>query len=103
MYNPVDINNKQISSDSVVLYATLQIKIKQPIIVKDSTKTAIYGIRLYVVETEHTVVFDNKTDFDDTVYDPALGQRHTRIIWKGSKTKNWNGKLHAPGYIITQR
>ena len=71
------------------------------IIVKDSTQTAIYGIRLYVVETEHTVVFDNKTDFDDTVYDPALGQRHTRIIWKGSKTKNWNGKLHAPGYIIT--
>ena len=102
VYNLVDINNKQISSDSVVFLRNTANKDQTTsIIVKDSTKTAIYGIRLYVVETEHTVVFDNKTDFDDTVYDPALGQRHTRIIWKGSKTKNWNGKLHAPGYIIT--
>ena len=102
VYNLVDINGKQISSDSVVFLRNTANKDQTTsIIVKDSTKTAIYGIRLYIVETEHTVVFDNNTDFDDTVYDSALGQRHTRIIWKGSKTKNWNGKLHAPGYIIT--
>ena len=102
VYNLVDINNKQISSDKVVFLRNPANK-DQPtsIVVKDSTQTAIYGVRLYVVETEHTVVFDNTTDFDDTVYDPALGQRHTRIIWKGSKTKDWNGKLHAPGYVIT--
>ena len=40
------------------------------------------------------------TDFDDVLYNAALGQRHKRIVWRGARTKNWNGKLYSPGYIV---
>ena len=28
--------------------------------------------------------------------------RHTRVKWRGSRTKKWNGKLFAPGYIVNE-
>jgi len=62
--------------------------------------TEIYGLRLYKTEIEHLFVFDTVTNFDDTVYNPAIGQAHKRVIWQGNRTKNWNGKLYSPGFIV---
>ena len=67
--------------------------------VKQST-TQIYGLRLYKTSVEHLIVFDNTTNFDDTIYDASIGQRHKRIQWNGSRTKDWNGKFYSPGFII---
>ena len=62
--------------------------------------TNILGLRLYRVELEHAIILSNSTDFDDVLYNAALGQRHKRIVWRGARTKNWNGKLYSPGYIV---
>jgi len=65
-----------------------------------SDDTNILGLRLYRVELEHVLVVDNETDFDDVIYKPEIGQRHLRVIWKGARTKDWNGKLYTPGYLV---
>ena len=62
--------------------------------------TEVFGLRLYKTELEHIIVFNNETDFSDVLYDPIIGQRHKRITWQGSRTKDWNGKLYSPGFIV---
>jgi hypothetical protein len=101
VYNIVGTDGKQITSNRILIEreltntddpkTTIQVK---------SAEDSILGLRLYKVAVEHAVVFDNSTNFDDIVFDPALGQLHTRITWKGSRTKDWNGKFYSPGYIV---
>ena len=67
---------------------------------KIDTTSEIFGIRLYKVQLQHIFVFDNITNFDDVLHDLSIGQSHTRIVWQGSRTRNWNGKLYSPGYIV---
>ena len=103
IYNIIDPYGNQISSNEVYIIREIN-KFQDAvttITVKDPKITFIAGIRLYKVELEHAIVFDNKSNFDDVIYSPALGQRHVRIKWRGSKTKNWNGKLYTPGYVVT--
>ena len=35
----------------------------------------IYGLRLFVKETEHAITLNNKTMFNDTIYNTLLAQR----------------------------
>ena len=60
----------------------------------------IYGLKLNPFRTEHAIIFDNKTDFNDLIYDPLLRLRQDRLKLNLSKTANWTGQLEAPGYII---
>jgi hypothetical protein len=101
-YNLIGKNGEQILSNRVIIARDV-VNLDDPkttINVKDVNETEIYGVRLYNVSIEHAIVFDNKTDFDDLIYEPELGLRHNRVIWRGSKTKGWNGKLYAPGFIV---
>ena len=108
-----NINNKFDGQYNIISKAGLQILNNKLTITRDvigeddgvtvieaKNGTEIYGIRLYRVEIEHMLIIDNQSNFDDLIYDPALGLRHKRVIWRGSRTKNWNGKLFAPGYIV---
>lgn len=61
----------------------------------------IYGLRVNVAETEHIIVFDNNTIFDDVIYNPLLLSRQTRLEISAVKTDNWTGKLEAAGYLVT--
>ena len=101
VYNLIDQNGRQVLSNKVLVER--QVLEQSDAITKITPKSSeltLYGVRLYSVELEHVIVFDNYTGFDDVIYNPALGQLHTRIKWIGSRTKNWNGKLYAPGYIV---
>ena len=60
----------------------------------------IYGLKLNPYRTEHTIIFDNKTEFNDLIYDPLLRLRQDRLKLNLSKTANWTGQLDAPGYIV---
>ena len=102
VYNIVGANGKQILPNRVLINRELMNtdNPKTSVQITDS-EDSLYGLRLYKVEIEHAVVFDNSTNFDDVIYKPELGQLHTRIKWKGSRTKDWNGKLYSPGYLIT--
>jgi len=51
---------------------------------------------------ENLIVFDNKSIFNDLVYDPASGARQSRLLLVGYTTYDWNGTLDAQGFIVNQ-
>jgi hypothetical protein len=66
----------------------------------DTENTNLYAAQLDPVQHEHVLVFNNTTIFNDIIYQPALGNRHSRLKLIGTKSGNWNGTLHAPGFFI---
>lgn len=60
----------------------------------------IFYLRVNAIETEHIVIVDKLTDFNDIVYDPVLNTRQSRLRFSGTRTLDWTGKLEAPGYLI---
>ena len=61
----------------------------------------IYGLRLFVKETEHAITLNNKTMFNDTIYNTLLAQRQPRVKLSTVKTLGWSGKLEADGFIVS--
>ena len=62
----------------------------------------IYLIDLDVVEYEHVIIFNNKTRFNDIIYDPVIGDRQHRLRLQGFKTGSWDGTYSAAGFIINE-
>ena len=60
----------------------------------------IYGATLFTRETEHAMALENITEFNDTIFDTFLDQKHERLKVKASKTANWDGRLLSEGFII---
>lgn len=52
-----------------------------------------------MVQYEHALIFDNRTQFNDVIYDPASGQRQFKLKLVGFKTGGWNGSLSADGFM----
>jgi hypothetical protein len=57
---------------------------------------------LNLVQFEHSVIFNNKTQFNDTIYDPNSGQRQFKLKFVGSKTGGWTGTFAPPGFIYNK-
>lgn len=64
-----------------------------------NTDNGIYNISLPLVQKEHVVVFDNKTIFDDIIYQPETGYKQDRIRVSGYRSDDWNGGLNIPGFF----
>jgi len=64
-----------------------------------NTADGIYAIRLPLVQKEHIVLLDNKTVFNDYIYDPEAGYRQERIRVTGFRSDAWSGGLNIPGFI----
>ena len=60
----------------------------------------IFAVRFPLVQKEHVLLIDNKTVFNDVIYDAAPGYRQERIKVLGYRTDNWNGSLNIPGFIF---
>lgn len=71
------------------------------VVINTQNGQGIYALRLYVSEIEHILVFNNKTIFNNVVYDPVLNSRLPRIRIQGQISNDWKGRLDAPGFIIT--
>lgn len=65
-----------------------------------SRANAICCLRLNIVQFEHTIMFDNKTIFNQILYVPTINARLKRFKLFGIRAKSWTGSLFAPGYII---
>ena len=63
------------------------------------TAEGIFLVRLPLVQTEHVVLLDNVTVFNDIIYDMIPGYRQERIKLVGYRTDNWNGGLNIPGFF----
>lgn len=68
---------------------------------KITSPEPLFYCRLSVKEYEHIVIVNNRTIFSDVIFQPLLGIRKDRLRFKVIKTKNWNGKLRAGGFIIS--
>ena len=66
------------------------------------TTQAVYLARVYAMESEHRITFDNTTSFGDVVNNLVLGVRQSRLVFNGLRSQNWFGKKEAPGYVITK-
>jgi len=100
VYNIIDANGNQIRATDIIIDRKSMEPDSETLFQVKNEETQIYGIRLYKVQLEHIFIFDNVTNFDDAIHDPTIFLAHKRIIWRGSRTKNWNGKLYSPGYIV---
>lgn len=60
----------------------------------------IYFLQVNTSETEHILIFDNVTSFNDTIYAPLLRIRQQRLKFNGFRSNNWYGKMEAPGYLV---
>ena len=62
----------------------------------------IYYLQVNTSETEHVLIFDNVTNFNDTVYSPLLRARQQRLRFNGFRSNAWYGKMEAPGYLVIE-
>ena len=68
----------------------------------DTDNTQLYSVQIDPIQYEHVLVFNNTTIFNDVIFQPELGNRHSRLKLIGAKSGDWNGTLHAPGFFINE-
>ena len=67
-----------------------------------NTPDGIFFARLNLVQKEHTLILNNKTIFNDTIYKIDTGYRQRRIKLIGFKTGQWNGDFFSPGFVYDE-
>ena len=60
----------------------------------------IYFFKGYVVIKEHITVFNDRTVFNDVIYDKPTGYRQERIKSRGFRTMDWDGDYTTPGFVF---
>lgn len=65
-------------------------------------ETLIYSMRLFLTEIEHSILVDNKTIFNDIIYDPLFNIRQKRLRLSAVRARGWRGRYDAPGFIISE-
>lgn len=64
-----------------------------------NTADGIYHATLNLVQKEHVLILDNRTVFNDVIYDQTQGYRQERIKITGYRTSGWQGDFSIPGFI----
>ena len=65
-----------------------------------ATNDGFYLVKLYYVLKEHVVIFDDRTVFNDVIYDKTSGYRQERIKTQGFRTVDWDGDYTSPGFLF---
>jgi hypothetical protein len=97
VYSLLDKGGRPIQSRNVDF-----MRIDNEISVRPLNDQGIYGLRLFTTTLEHALILNNTTIFNDTIYDPVLNLRQSRFRMLTYKSSDWNGRMDAPGYIVTQ-
>lgn len=85
---PIPINNVDVKRD----FQTTTVSI-------DNIDDGIYFIRMYFVLKEHVTIFNDRTVFNDVLYDKSTGYRQERIKSQGFRTTDWDGDYTSPGFL----
>lgn len=65
-----------------------------------NTTDGIFYVKLYYVLKEHVTIFDDRTVFNDIMYDKTTGYRQARIKVQGFRTVDWDGDYTSPGFLF---
>ena len=107
----LEFNTMPNSENSILDQSGRVISQDQLIVQRNSTTTTIsikpeasafnFGsINVAVVKWEHVLMFKNRTEFNEILFDNITNQRQWRLKLQGRKTKDWSGLRSAPGYLI---
>jgi len=66
----------------------------------EETDEGIFFAEINYIQKEHVVVFDDKSVFNDVIFDKGPGYRQERIRSKGFRTTDWDGDYTSPGFIF---
>jgi hypothetical protein len=64
------------------------------------TSNGLYFLKISYVIKEHVVIFDDKTVFNDVIFDETTGYRQERIKTRGFRTVDWDGDYTSPGFLF---
>jgi len=65
-----------------------------------NTTDGIYFFRTHYVLKEHVTVFEDRTVFNDIIYDKTTGYRQERMRVQGYRTVDWDGDYTSPGFLF---
>ena len=65
-----------------------------------NTDEGVFFLKLNYVLKEHVTVFDDRTVFNDIIYDKTTGYRQGRIKVQGFRTVDWDGDYTSPGFLF---
>lgn len=88
-------NLKGISNDSLIFNRTDNV-----FEVQTTNENAIAYINAKFTSYEHVLVFDNRSIFNDLIYDPTTGSRQHRLKISGYNTGDWTGQVDAQGFVF---
>ena len=77
---------------------TMTISMHDP--VEYSYNTVWGAVAVAELDYEHAIIFNNITQFNETLYNSVLNQRQWRLKLNGKRTRDWDGRRTAPGYLI---
>jgi hypothetical protein len=92
----LNIYQKPISMDDLSVYRQTNDTF---IISKNDEQMAMVKFRTY--DLEHLLTLDNKTVYNDVLYDPTYSTILSRMNISGVKVRNWSGDMYSPGYVLT--
>jgi len=67
-----------------------------------NAEVGIFNVTMNSVQKEHLIIFDNKTVFNDVIFETTTGFRQERLKLVGWKTGNWNGDYYSPGFVFDE-
>lgn len=70
--------------------------------IRSDNNQGIFGLRLYRTTIEHAIFWNNLTNFGDIIYQPLYDLGQSRIKLFAYRANDWNGRVDAPGFILTQ-
>ena len=66
----------------------------------ENTNQGIYYLATNYVLKEHVVIFDDRTVFNDVLFDKKSGYRQERLKTDGFRTTDWDGDYTSPGFVF---
>jgi len=67
--------------------------------INDTTRGLFY-LKLNYVLKEHVAIFNDRTVFNDVIFDKPTGYRQERIKVQGFRTVDWDGDYTSPGFLF---
>ena len=93
----LDQNRKTVNVEKLVIQRLGDSFVASP---QRGGNQTISFVQLKFTDFEDIVVFDNKTIFNDLIYDPITAERQSRLILSAQTSTQWDGTLNAQGFIL---
>lgn len=74
-------------------------KFQQVTVEAADERFSIFLFKAYLVLKEHVTVFNDRTVFNDVLYEKTTGYRQERVKSRGFRTVDWDGDYTSPGFI----